>query len=295
MEVKKFLKFFKIFIIFYIVISFAWILIFSGKEFFKIISYVNFFFIFLGFLNWFLFLILDGLRLILISRGLKKQLSLLTSIEFITSGSFLALITPFGSGGLPYQIWLLNKYGFSISQTISLIILRGICIFIPYLTFLPFVINFLKTTISKIFLFYSFFIAVLFLIFVLLKKDYRQALKRIDFKFLILALLISFPIQSLYLSFLYIVLKAFSIKVEFPEAFFKQIIMQLSTYFQITPGGLGISEIISSIIISENLDFKFIGFVVVLWRFFSGYLSGFFGFYFVFRRFYSSNTKTLSS
>jgi len=125
MEVKKFLKFFKIFIIFYIVISFAWILIFSGREFFKIISYVNFFFVFLGFLNWFLFLILDGLRLILISRGLKKQLSLLTSIEFITSGSFLALITPFGSGGLPYQIWLLNKYGFSISQTISLIILRN--------------------------------------------------------------------------------------------------------------------------------------------------------------------------
>jgi uncharacterized membrane protein YbhN (UPF0104 family) len=295
MEVKKFLRFFKIFIIFYILISFAWILIFSGREFFKIISYVNFFFIFFGFLNWFLFLILDGLRLILISRGFKKQLSLLTSIEFITSGSFLALITPFGSGGLPYQIWLLNKYGFSISQTISLIILRGICIFIPYLTFLPFVINFFKTTISKIFLFYSFLIAVLFLIFVLLKKDYRQALKRIDFKFLILALLISFPIQSLYLSFLYIVLKAFSIKVEFLEAFFKQIIMQLSTYFQITPGGLGISEIISSIIISENLDFKFIGFVVVLWRFFSGYLSGFFGFYFVFRRFYSSNTKTLSS
>jgi len=295
MEVKKFLKFFKIFIIFYIVISFTWILFFSGKEFLKIISYVDFLFILLGFLNWSLFLILDSLRLKILSKGLKKNLNLLRSIEFITSGSFLALITPFGSGGLPYQIWLLNKYGFKVSETISLILFRGICIFVPYLTFLPFVINFLKTTISKFFLFYSFIIAILFLIFVLMKKNYRQALKQIDFKFLFFALLISFPIQSLYLSFLYIVLNAFSIKIEFLEAFFKQLIMQLSTYFQITPGGIGISELISSIIISENLDFKFIGFVIVLWRFFSSYLNGFFGFYFVFRRFYSSNTKTLSS
>ncbi len=282
---EKFFRLFKIFIIFYVVISFVWILIFSGKEFLKIVSYVNFLFILLGLLNWFLFLVLDGLRLKIISKGLKKNLDLLTSIEFITSGAFLGLITPFGSGGLPYQIWLLNKYGFKVSEIVSLILLRGICIFTPYLTFLPFVIGFLKTTISKLFLFYSFIIVMLFLIFVLTKKDYRQALKQIDFKFLFLALLISFPIQSFYLSFLYIVLKAFSIKIGFLEAFFKQLIMQLSTYFQITPGGLGISELISSIIISENLDFKFVGFVIVLWRFFSGYLSGFVGFYFVFRRF----------
>jgi len=280
---KKFIKFFRIFLIFYVIVSFGFILYFAGKNFFEVIFYLNYY-VFLGFLLWILFLILDSFRVLILSKGLNKNLSFKNALEFLVSGSFFALTTPFGSGGLPYQIWLLNKFNFSISDTLTLIISRGLCIFIPYLLFLPFVINYVKTNISKIFLVYAFLVVIIFFIVFVFKRDYREKLKNLNFKFLALSILISFPIQILYLSFLYISIKSFSIEINYFSAFFKQIIMQLSTYFQITPGGLGISEIISSLIISENVDFKYIGFIIVIWRFFTSYLNGFIGFYFVMKR-----------
>ncbi len=281
---KNYIKFFKWFLIFYVIVSFGFILFFAGKDFYKIILYLSGFYFIIGILIWILFLSLDSLRLLILAKGINKHLNIKMGIEFITSGSFFALVTPFGSGGLPYQIWLLSRYNFSIVQTLSLIVARGICIFTPYLLLLPFVINTIKTGFSRIFLFYAFLVAIVFFLILILKKDYRAYLKSIKLKFLIISILISFPIQLIYLSFLYISLKSFSINIDFFDAILRQVIMQLSTYFQITPGGLGISELISSIIISENIELKYVGFVIVLWRFFSGYLNGFLGFYFVIKK-----------
>lgn len=232
---------------------------------------------------WLTFIVLDSFRLLILIKGLKKSLRLDLSIEFITSGSFFALTTPFGSGGILYQMWLMSKYGFSNIQVLSLIISRGICVFLPYLIFLPFVIKSIKNDFLKIFAFYGLLIVVIFFVLIL-RKDYKERLKDINWKYLLLAIILSFPIQTIYLSFLYVSLKTLSINPNFWNTFLKQIIMQLSTYFQITPGGLGISEIIGSIIISENLDYKYVGFSIVLWRLFSSYLSGFLGFFFVFNR-----------
>ncbi|MEO0151164.1 MAG: lysylphosphatidylglycerol synthase transmembrane domain-containing protein [candidate division WOR-3 bacterium] len=281
---KKYVKFFKLFIIAYVIVSFGFVLFFSGRDFLKVIFHINVFYFLIGIIIWILFIVLDGFRLLIISKGIGKSLSLKISIEFITSGSFFALTTPFGGGGLIYQAWLLKKYNFSLNQTLSLIISRGFCIFIPYLTFLPFVISSVKSNLLKIFVIYAFLIAFIFFLVLIFKKEYRERLKEINWKFLILAILISFPIQVIYLSFLYISLKTLSINSNFIDTLLRQVIMQLSTYFQITPGGLGISELISSIIIFENLDFKYIGFSIVLWRFFSGYLSGFMGFFFIINR-----------
>ncbi len=281
---KNYIKFFRWFLIFYVIISFGFIVFFAGKDFYKIILYLNSFYFTVGLLLWASFLFLDSLRLLLLAKGINKHLNIKMSMEFITSGSFFALITPFGSGGLPYQIWLLSKYNFSIVQTLSLIVSRGICIFIPYLLLLPFVINNIKTGFSRIFTFYAFLVVFIFFVILIFKRDYREHLKKINLKFLLIAILISLPTQLVYLSLLYIALKSFSINIVFFEAILRQVILQLSTYFQITPGGLGISELIASIIISENIDFKYVGFVIVLWRLFSGYLNGFLGFYFVIKK-----------
>ncbi|MCS7245714.1 MAG: flippase-like domain-containing protein [candidate division WOR-3 bacterium] len=283
-DYKKILKAFKIFLIFYIMVSFIFLTFFSGKELLVILKSVNILYFLLGILNWGFFIVLDSLRVLILSRGLGKSLDIKTSVEFITSGSFLALITPFGSGGLPYQIWLLNKFGFSIQETIALVLTRGLCIFIPYLTFLPFTIKYISANFVRIFLIYAIVVAIGFLIFFILRKNYREKLRSIKLRFLIFAIVLSFPAQVVYLSFLFIVLKSLSVNIDYFSAFFRQLIMQISTYFQITPGGLGLSEAISSIIISENIDFAYIGISIVLWRLFTGYLSGFLGFFFVIKR-----------
>lgn len=283
-DYKRVFKAFKIFLIFYIIVSFAFLLFFSGKEILSILKSVNILYFFLGILNWWLFILLDGLRTLILSRGLNKSIDMKISVEFITSGSFLGLITPFGSGGLPYQIWLLNKYSFSIQETIALVLARGLCIFIPYLTFLPFAIKYINANFIKIFLLYAMVMAIGFLVFIVLRKNYREKLKSIKPGFLFFAVVFSFPVQMVYLSFLFIVLKSLSINIDYFSTFFKQLVMQISTYFQITPGGLGISEVISSIIVSENVDFKYIGISIILWRLFTGYLSGFLGFFFVIKR-----------
>lgn len=64
------------------------------------------------------------------------------SLLFTMGGIFLGLITPFQSGGIPLQIYLLSKHNVSPGESTSLLFIRGVQSFIVFVITVPFTIVF---------------------------------------------------------------------------------------------------------------------------------------------------------
>lgn len=73
-------------------------------------------------LNW----VLEGLRLHTISDALGFKLSFRQGLQIALVGSFFANITPFDSGGEPFQFFLLAKNGVQEGKSAALIMVKGI-------------------------------------------------------------------------------------------------------------------------------------------------------------------------
>ncbi len=230
------------------------------------------------------FLLLDALRLSILSRGLGNQLGLWYSLEIILSGFILAVTTPFGSGGLPYQVWLLRRRGYSIPMAVALIMLRGLVLFIPYVLMLPVVYRHMSAGVLRWIFYYAVGIAVVVMLLIILRKDIRAAMTRIRIGDFFLAVLISFPAQVAYLSILFFVFTSLGIPADYMETLSTQLILQLTTYFSPSPGGVGIAEAISAFVLSSGMDKSHVGMVIILWRFFSAYLFAILGFFVVMKR-----------
>lgn len=230
------------------------------------------------------FILLDSLRFSILSRGLGNQLGLWYSLEIILSGFILAVTTPFGSGGLPYQVWLLRRKGYSIPMAVALIMLRGLVLFIPYVLMLPVVYRHMSAGVLRWIFYYAVGIAVVVMLLIILRKDIRGAMARIRIGDFFLAVLISFPAQVAYLSILFFVFASLDIPADYMETLSTQLILQLTTYFSPSPGGVGIAEAISAFVLSSGMDKSHVGMAIILWRFFSAYLFAILGFFVVMKR-----------
>jgi len=97
-----------------------------------------------SFLFWIVHIFLDSFRVTLLSQGVTgKWISLRTSAEIILTGAFLAAVTPFQTGGLPVQLYLLKKEGVSYGKGILIILLRAIFYALMMIIVLPFLFPFL--------------------------------------------------------------------------------------------------------------------------------------------------------
>lgn len=186
-----------------VVLTMLALLIFSdpepGRKFsfhiFKKISYafskMDPLYLLFALIFWGLYLILDAFRISVLCQGVTgKWGSLRTAIEVILTGAFLAAVTPFQTGGLPVQLYLLKRDGISYGKGTLIILLRGIFYAIMMVILFPFLFPILTkeydTTSIKILSQYSIIIypiIVLIIGFVLLKPD---IMKRFIYKLTII-------------------------------------------------------------------------------------------------------------
>ncbi len=103
------------------------------------------------FFVWGLFVLLDGWRLRLIAQTGRENLSLRRAVEVILVGYFFAAVTPFQTGGFPFQIIILRKDRIGPGRAMAYLALRGILIYGFVYLLTPFmVLRFSQSTESGI-------------------------------------------------------------------------------------------------------------------------------------------------
>jgi glycosyltransferase 2 family protein len=73
-------------------------------------------------LDW----LLEACRLILLSRALDEKLSALGALRTVFQGAFFARITPFTSGGEPFQIYALSRDGVPLGHATAVIAMKSL-------------------------------------------------------------------------------------------------------------------------------------------------------------------------
>jgi uncharacterized protein (TIRG00374 family) len=122
---------------------------------------------------------LDAYRVSLLCKGITGEwCNMRTAIEVILTGAFLAAVTPFQTGGLPVQLYLLKRDGISYGKGTLIILLRAIFYSIMLLILPPFLFPILareyETTSIRILCKYSLIvypIIVLIITIALIKPD----------------------------------------------------------------------------------------------------------------------------
>ncbi len=103
-------------------------------EYFKNIKPMYFILAFVAILLYYFF---DGIRVQILAKGLSHNLSLISALEVVIGGIFLAAITPFQTGGLPVQLYVMKKENIPYGSGMLILFMRGITYLFFYLLFLP--------------------------------------------------------------------------------------------------------------------------------------------------------------
>ena len=82
--------------------------------------------------------VFNSLRVFELAKAFTSTFTFKDSLIFTMGGIFLGLITPFQSGGIPFQIYLLSKRGVHAGEGASLLFIRGIQSFLIFLITIPF-------------------------------------------------------------------------------------------------------------------------------------------------------------
>ncbi len=152
------------------------------KDTFEYLKQAKPIFLLLTLLAWILYILLDGYRVQILARALNKRIPIRTSLEVILSGLFLAAVTPFQTGGLPVQLYILKKKNVSVGQGTLILLFRGILGFGVQMLLIPIIVYFfhayLKSAIIETLLkyFMIFYVVVIILMIVIIKKT--EAFKR---------------------------------------------------------------------------------------------------------------------
>ena len=86
-----------------------------------------------------LFYYLDGLRVKFLAKALGYNISVMTGIDVIVGGIFMAAITPFQTGGYPIQVYCLNKKGIPYGEGTLILFMRGVLAIFFHIVALPFI------------------------------------------------------------------------------------------------------------------------------------------------------------
>lgn len=78
-------------------------------------------------------------RIYFLARAQDIKISYKDSFYFTICGLFLAAVTPFQSGGIPFQTYILNKSGGKLSKSLAVISFRGVLSGFVLVLFLPFI------------------------------------------------------------------------------------------------------------------------------------------------------------
>ena len=90
-------------------------------------------------LLWFVATGVDGLRLAVLSRAGEHRVGIIRSAEIILIGYFMAAVTPFQVGGLPLQLYVMNRLGISPGKASAMLLARGILFYGMVFAAAPFI------------------------------------------------------------------------------------------------------------------------------------------------------------
>jgi hypothetical protein len=253
-------------------------LIFRNVSLSELIQILNPVWFLLLFLNMGIVILLNGIKFKELIRSLKSDISYIDSLKIVLSSVFASNITPYYSGGIVTQVYLLKKiksdFNASTLVSISYTILSVIVSFIFAAMFIALPHPFLKGVRG------TFLISILALAFTLsglalflittpqktkklinflvekfkIKVDETQIILEVDafsegLRFmlkspltLIKLVFISFLSQLLYEMIGLTSLKAIGVNFNFYEAFITQIASNFIATIGVTPGGMGIVE-----------------------------------------------------
>ncbi|MEO0301177.1 MAG: flippase-like domain-containing protein [candidate division WOR-3 bacterium] len=312
-KVKKGIRL--LFLIFFISFIFVFFHSFSKLDI-QYFKNIKIFFLFLLILSSLFYIIFAGLSISFASFSFNKKVNPSFSIEILLSGYFLASITPFGSGGLPYQLFLLSRKKLSLGEGTFILYIFA---FFKYLfLFSSLVLNLKFLTINKnayIRMIFSYIILLIILMFIIplflfifpeeklkffplkFEGNFKKILsflfnelfnfKRVFIVFLknpnyfLLSLLFAFKSFLSLVLIIPLIFFALGVKIEFFKIFLVSSFIYVLLLFSPSPGGIGYAEIISFFLISKNLESSLIPLIVFLWRFFSFYIFAFSGAFFI--------------
>jgi len=136
---------------------------------------------------WGFYIYLDGLRVQILSSAIGKRISIKTAIDVITSGLFLAAVTPFQTGGLPVQLYILKKEGISIGEGGLILLFRGILVLFMFIFVVPLIFfhykGLMTSNITRAIMRYLFVIYGLGLLLLVILIGSPKILKRLLYSF----------------------------------------------------------------------------------------------------------------
>ncbi len=315
-EKKKVRKGLQILFSIFVISSFLVILFSLKKESFVYIRKIKLFYLFLSFLSGVLYAIFASLTFVSASLSFNKRIPFWFAFEILLSGYFLASTTPFGSGGLPYQLFLLSRKNIKPGEGSFALYVFGFLKYLYLFIFLIFSLKYLeipKNPYVKASIFYILFLLILMIVIVLIllfipsnylkkfsSKFKGRFLKVISFlideiirfkkiiplffknlKSIILSLIFAF----LSFLFLLLIIPFLYFGLSLTENFFKIFALSSLIYFLVlfspSPGAIGVAEGVSALILSKYVPVYLLPFLIFIWRFFSFYLLAFTGGFFI--------------
>ena len=288
-----------------IIITVGFFYLTLSKKGVYILFHIKLWYLFLLFILWFFYALFDSIKFSLLSYIGEHKISIKTAFETIAIGIFLAAITPFQLSGLPVQIYYLYRRGVKVGEGTSYLLLRGMVTFTGILVLaLPYA-YILKSTfegvMKGIFLYAIFIISIITLLYLLLffapsllrrfikgksyeeltilRKVFLDAVKDKEKRRYLFYAFLSTIISLIFLgSIPYVAQIATQLhKFTLLRSIGYEMIVLSSLFFTPTPGGSGIAETSASYIFMGNIKGDYIFPFVVLWRFFTFYITGIIG------------------
>ncbi|OQX54944.1 MAG: hypothetical protein B5M53_05070 [Candidatus Cloacimonas sp. 4484_209] len=320
MERKDIIRGLKIFLIISIIAIIAVMIFTVNKKTYPALKRMVPMFLLLALFFSLLHLYLDFLRLQVLTWALGKFISLKSSIEFTMGGLFLGAVTPFQSGGIPLQVYVLKKEGFSIGEGTAVILFRAILALSIVLVALPGIISYyhiisttqiLKSILN--YLFYFYLITIVLLLLILFKtENVRRWLHRfgdflrrrriiktekpkkivdktlnevVNFKKgivlffragkwkTLLSFLLTLISMGIYFLIAPTLLYGLGVSVSIIKAAILQLVLTYLLVFIPTPGASGVAELGGFSLFALICPRELLGVYVILWRFFTFYIS----------------------
>ncbi|HID93992.1 MAG TPA: flippase-like domain-containing protein [bacterium (Candidatus Stahlbacteria)] len=267
------------------------------------------------------YLYFECLRLQILASGLGKWISFRSSAEFTLGGIFLT-ITPLGIGGLPLQLYVLNREGMGIGRGTSVIIMRAVITFLIVPFFLPFVFiysqeSFWHGLVGGLIKYVIILVTALIILGLLVTLRPPHRIRKFLYKFaksdrgrnwvdkivqeiihlkeaikdygrhgklrLLWAFLLTFVARGLYFFFPYTLLRGLNLDPPLIQTMMIQMVYSCVLLYMPTPGASGIAEAAGMGLYSAICPKYLLGVFVLLWRFFSPYIAMMMGAFLVLR------------
>jgi len=260
----------------------------------------HFYLLVLAPLLMFLYHTFDVLRLKTIARGFKIDYPILYGYRMSFIMTFAATVTPAHIGGELSLFYLLGRLKVKKSRIFGTVLfktLSGMSFFIialPILVFYIFSNPFLLKKIVTLLLIFLIFSAIS----IPFVKWFRQLNEKKSRKFektlklyclaliyfwkrkkreFILASVYSVLLYITFLNFAPVLLYGFNVKVNLLDIYMLELPLVFAIFSSPSPGGSGVGELGGVAIFEHLLPPSLLGLFVILWRFFSQYLSAFIG------------------